>query len=287
MQKLYTICVKKLILIALGAIVVLFAAYLLLSRPNQTQQTSTTSKEEAGSKTGTQETIILSGLAEALELKPELRDYMYMDWLDENKQPLPLTGSQFIVGTVNINGIGKYKAIPENDLAKITLTNLSPLLTTADTYFIGQGFTKNSLNTRIISDPPIQTAFYGYEKGQLKCVIRIDEQTDPFGNFVCGTIDTQQEALQNEFRSLFTGAKANMDGITITSYRVQKVEGNFALGSANGNIMGYTWMAKKVNGTWQIVWRGNDIALCSEMIKQGIPKSIYGNCYDPSAQPDM
>ena len=268
---------RKLIIIAL---IILFAlgAYLLLSRLDQTKRSDAVSQTSQASTA--EDKQLLEGLAERLELKPEFRDYMYMDWISENKNPLPLTGMQFIVGTVNINGIGKYNNIPQNDLTKITLKNLSPLLLTTETYFTEQGFTKSAANTRTIENPPIQTAFFGYEKDQVKCVIRIDEQTDPFGNFVCGTVDTKQEALQKEFRSLFFGQKAQTDDIVITSFRVQKVENNFALGSATGDFGGYTWIAKKTNNTWQVVYRSNDIAPCSTMQKLGIPKSIYGNCYD-------
>ena len=272
---------KKLIITAVVILgFLLIGAYLLLSRPDQSQQTQQTGPTTTTATTdASEETILLTGLSQALELKPELRDYMYMDWISENNQILPLTGSQFIVGTFNITGIAKYNTIPK-DASKITVKTLAPLLTTADAYFMNQGFAKNTVNTRTVQADQLQIAFTGYEKGPMKCVIRIDEESDPFGNFVCGTIDTQQQALQNEFRPLFTGTKANLDGIAITSFRVQKIEDNFALGSANGYILGYTWMAENKNGAWQIVWHGNEIALCSDMQKLGIPQPIYGNCYN-------
>src|SRR5690606_11506527 len=123
----------------------------------------------------------------------------------------------------------------------------------------------------IESDNAPKTAYYGYEKDDLKCVIRIDELTDPFGNFVCGTVDIAQEDRQLEFSSLFKNTKASEDsGEQITSFRVSKIESGYALGSANGNYFGYTWMAKKENEDWKIVWRGTEIATCSDMEKYDI-----------------
>lgn len=264
---------KKLYLIAIIIAIIAIASYLLLSRP-----TTTTPATEPAAFT---DTSLLSGLAKDLGLSAELRDYIYMDWLNEKDIPLPLNGKQFIVGTVNINGIGKYPEIGENDLSAITIKNLSPLLTATDAYFTRNGFTKNERNTRIVGTAPITTAFYGYEKDGTKCVVRIDEQTDPFGNFVCGVVDLQQEKLQQAFVPLFIGSKR--DGDEITSLRVQKIEGDYAMGSANGVISGYTWMAKKTDGKWEVVWTGQEIPLCTEMEKYTIPISIYENCYNEPA----
>lgn len=219
------------------------------------------------------DTALLNGLAQDLEVKPEIKEYGYADWID-GEQTMPLKGYSFFVGTVGVNGIGKYKELQSDDLLQISLQNLTPLIKTSDSYFVSLDFRKNPANTRTIGGTPA-AHYYGYDKGSTKCLIRLDEQTDPFGNFFCGMVDDEQLALQQEFRSLFDN-----DSEKVVSFRVQKVQEDVALGSANYTYTGFMWIAKKTDDTWTIVWRGNDVAPCLEMEEFGIPQSIYGSCYD-------
>ena len=113
----------------------------------------------------------------------------------------------------------------------------------------------------------------------MKCLIKIDELSDPFGNFFCGKIDEDQRLLQEEFSSLFAGNKDQ-----IVSYRVKKIDEVFAVGSANYIYTGFMWIAKNIDGEWQIISRGQDIPFCSDMEKYEVPKSIYETCYDEETQ---
>ncbi len=220
---------------------------------------------------------VLDGQAKKLEVKPELRDSIYTDWLENDNTVVPLTGQQFFMGTVNSNGIKAYNKIKDTD--NITFQTMQPVENRSDSYFSSIGFTKNAMNTLRTGTTPIRTQFIGYEKDTMKCVIRLDEHTDPFGNFFCGKVDTAQIALQKEMGNMlpYSFSKNNM-----SSFRVQKIEGNFAIGSYSEPITGYTWIAKKDGTTWKVIWKATEIASCSDMERLGVPKSIYGDCYSPS-----
>jgi len=218
----------------------------------------------------------LDGLAQKLEIKPELRDSIYVDWIEDDNSVAPLTGQTFFMGTVNINGIGQYKQV--TNIENVTFDTLQPIVSTSDTYFSSIGFTKNTTNTRKagIDPAPYETA--GYENDTMKCVIRLDEHTDPFGNFFCGKVDESQIALQKQMGNMLP-YKVTKGGVA--SLRVQKIEGDYAIGTYSEAFTGYTWMAKRDGTTWKILWKSNDIAPCADMERLGIPKSIYGSCYTP------
>lgn len=218
----------------------------------------------------------LSNLAKQLAVKPEIRDSIYIDWIEEKNTVVPLSGKQFIIGTVDINGIGKYKGI--SDIENTTFTTMQPIGLTTDTFFTSNGFTSNTQNTKTYELEPAPYKTAGYENGDMKCLIRLDERTDPFGSFFCGTVDGTQIDLQKQMGSMLS-YKATKDGIT--SFRVQKIEADYAIGTYSEAFTGYTWMAKKDGKAWKILWKSNDIAPCVDMERLGIPKSIYGNCYTP------
>lgn len=65
------------------------------------------------------------------------------------------------------------------------------------------------------------------------------------------------------------------------SYKVTRVEGNFAAGegTAQGDPLGgFSWLAIKENGKWRIIWTGRQPPLCSDMQKYSVPQAIYKNC---------
>lgn len=262
---------KKLISIGIVLILFILAGYVILRRPEQVKRSQNT-------PTVSEETT-LTKLAKALDVQPEIREYQYMDWIDKSTA-LPIMGKQFLMGTTNINGIARYKAIKENDLLSINQKNLTPLLTAADTFFTDQQFTISPENTRTVTTDGQIVVFKGYEKGKEKCVIRIDIETDPFGNFTCGEIDTTQHKLQEPFLPTFFGPAAKDKDMR--SFRVQKVENNFALGSANGTFTGYMWIAKRnptANPEWSVIWTGNEAPSCTDMKAREVPKTIYQTCY--------
>jgi hypothetical protein len=254
------------LLIVLAVIV----GYLVLTFDKKQSQEST-STASLTTKT------VLDGLAQKLEVKPELRASIYTDWLENDNTVVPLTGQQFFMGTVTITDIEQYNNI--KDINDVTVANLMPIVTSADAYFSSIGFSKSKSNTNSLGSPPVKFQTLGYENNDMKCVIRLDEQTDPFGNFFCGKVDKAQMTLQKEMGTMLP-YKLTKDGIS--SLRVQKIEGDYAIGTYSEAYSGYTWMAKKDGNTWKILWKSNDIAPCADMERLGIPKSIYGDCYSPS-----
>lgn len=224
----------------------------------------------------------LRGLGEAIGTVVSLNDYVYYDWVNSDGSIQPLTGRQFGVGTTGSDTLGKYGNISNNDISQVTEAFLSPLRNTSNGYFESIGFLQNSDNTSLVPDE-IGTTYVGYEKGEMKCLTKLYIQTDPFGYFFCGTVDTAQEELQKSFLDTFPYEK-NADG-SIASFRVAGVEGDFASGSASpGGPGGYQWIAKNTDGTWGVVWEGQDFPLCSDMQMYEVPTSMYPGCYDPTIQ---
>lgn len=221
---------------------------------------------------------VLQKLQKQLSLTAAMQPYNYMDWVGENKQLYPLRGEYFIVGTVNSNGIAKYEGLTSEDLASITFTQLAPLRNAAETFFLENGFEKSTLNSRITGESPGRVQRVGFFKGDMKCMITAYEFTDPFANFFCGKIDNKQISLQLPFRDLF---EYKYNPSSLASFRVDKVDGDFATGSKTFDYSGYQWIAQKKNDTWEIVWKGQEIPLCSDMKKYEIPKEIYQQCYTP------
>ena len=218
---------------------------------------------------------ILKGLATELGVKSDIRQSIYFDWIEGNTL-IPLTGEQFIVGTVDIKNLKEYDRL--QDIESITFSALQPIESAADAYLQSLGFRKNLPNTITLESNP-SFKFVGLENADTKCIIRLDEHTDPFATFFCGRLDTSQVALQKQMGNILP-YELTPEGIE--SFRVQKIEGDFAIGTASQTYTGYTWIAKRADGKWQVIWQQNDIALCSDMERLGIPKSIYGECSSES-----
>lgn len=222
------------------------------------------------------ETKMLTGLAQVLDIQPEIRDAIYWDWIQDEKR-LPLTGKEFIMGTVNINGIGQYKKLAGQDLDQVTFENLKPIQGTTNAYFKSKGFKTSKQNNRMTDIEVSNTEYTGFEKGEMKCLYRLSETTDPFGSFFCGKIDQTQLDQQTQFLPMFQN---EFDQDAFAGFRVDRIEGKYATGAFYNSSMGYQWIAEKEPNGWKMVWNGNEPPLCSKIEPMGIPKSIYGMCYD-------
>ncbi|MBI2443579.1 MAG: hypothetical protein HYV40_06790 [Candidatus Levybacteria bacterium] len=218
----------------------------------------------------------LEELAGELGVDAQIQETIYWDWIDEKNTLLPLIGNQFIIGTVDANGIGKYGKVTSDNLEKINSKFFRPIINTSEDFFTMELFVEDKKNRRDSENNPLNETFRGFTRGKVLCVLRLTTQSDPFGYFFCGIVDEKQRKLQQQFTSLFS-TKYNPKNFS--SFRVETVEGDFASGSYSESVIGYVWFAKKENGEWNILWKGNDIALCSDMETLQIPKRIYQNCY--------
>lgn len=221
----------------------------------------------------------LDGLQAELGVTGTLQKTIYWDWIDENNMLLPLTGKQFLLGTTDTNDIGKYGKVTSKNLTKINKKFFAPLLTTSTIYFEQSNFVEDEANQRKNMKDELNETFRGFEKNKIKCMIRLTPQSDPYGYFFCGTIDEDQMARQKELSSLFSTV---YNPKKYYSYRVDVIDETFARGSVTEVVLGYVFIAKKTDGNWNILWKGNDIALCSDMETLGIPKKIYQSCYKDS-----
>jgi len=75
---------------------------------------------------------------------------------------------------------------------------------------------------------------------------------------------------------------ANENSFTIT---VSKVEGNYAQGGVSDEGGGGMWFAAKEDGVWKLVWDGNGIILCTDLLLYpDFPSSMIPACYDEAMQ---
>lgn len=222
-------------------------------------------------------TVLLQGLEKNLDFKTPIQEYNYFDWINDDGILLPLKGNAFWAGTSNMADSQKGKVM-QDDITLINESFLKPMQASTTKYFEQEGFKLSPQNTFVYQKDVFVQLRSGYEAGATKCVAMLYQTTDPFGRFFCGEIDQQQIKLQKDFIPLFGNTMRSADPL---SFRVDKVGGNFARGSASDPIMGYVWIAKKIDGKWKVVWKANEIGLCSDMKKYDIPKSIYDSCYTP------
>ncbi len=223
------------------------------------------------------ETTTLQELAKTLGVKVEIRDSGYVDWTSDGKQ-IPLTSQQIILGTNGANGIGKYGDFTTDELMKVDSSFIDPLASKIKKYYLSKGFKESSENT---NSKPNDLWFknLGFVKDDVYCVNNLAIHSDPFAYLSCGTIDQKQLGYQTQFGSIYKHAQSQTSGPVPLIFRVQKVDGDFAIGSAS-SIGGWTWIAKRTSGKWNVVWEGQDIAICSDMQKYRVPKSIYASCFN-------
>lgn len=66
---------------------------------------------------------------------------------------------------------------------------------------------------------------------------------------------------------------------------VGQIIGDYATGMANDTGGGGIWFGAKVNGVWKLVWDGNGIILCSDLVNYPkFPSDLIPSCWDPVSQ---
>ncbi len=213
---------------------------------------------------------ILQSLQQSISTSAPIRVSMSTDWVDDNNQIVPLKGWSFGVGTAENTYIGKYGSF--SDINEITETSLQPLKSAAESFVVRNGFAISSLNKR--SNP--LTTSYGYASADIKCLVSLSPQSNPFGDFFCGTIDNQELGWRKE---LVPVINPKNDPSVLVS--VTKLAGNYAIGSVGGYASGSAWYAVRVDGLWKEVWEGQNIISCKPVKQYTIPKDMYGGeCSD-------
>jgi hypothetical protein len=72
------------------------------------------------------------------------------------------------------------------------------------------------------------------------------------------------------------------------TFSVSKIEGNYAQGGISGQGGGAMWFASNVDGIWKLVWDGNGVILCSDLINYpDFPTTMIPECYDTSTQKNI
>lgn len=63
---------------------------------------------------------------------------------------------------------------------------------------------------------------------------------------------------------------------------VSKIIGDYSQGGASSSGGGGMWFAAKVNNEWKLVWDGNGVITCPDLIAYpNFPREMIAECYDP------
>lgn len=212
--------------------------------------------------------LVLEQLIPSLNLSTKVDVTSAIDfWIDQDGILIPLKGFSFDIGQDNVT------LVPSG--GSYTVAQLSPIEKVTQKYFQLAGYQVDVANT-VFGKSLTYSVYhrFGFTKGNMKCVVHMTASQDPFGTFFCGTIDTEQFALQQPFYSLFNMKIKSLNGVTNDQgLSGVTVNGIFAQGQVVG---GYAWLAKKINGTWQLIWDGQQAPECSVLQKYQVPQSFIG-----------
>jgi len=124
----------------------------------------------------------------------------------------------------------------------------------------------------------IGSAGYTWCEEKQKCLRTWEEQ--------CVITVNDEDDLKTAIKqAIVTKRNADQDDLVIS---VSKREGNYAQGGA-GSVTpgpgGGMWFGAKVNGVWKLVWDGNGIISCNDLIEfPDFPTGMVPECYDEAKQ---
>lgn len=96
------------------------------------------------------------------------------------------------------------------------------------------------------------------------------------------TIDDRQNLKAIIKQALINKYGPSANELTIT---VSKIQGNYASGGASASDGGGMWFAARINNSWNLVWDGNGVILCSDLKNYPeFPVSFIPECYDNITQ---
>jgi len=164
---------------------------------------------------------------------------------------------------------GEYSssANPLNPLAK----ELNDLISKI---FLDNGFTLNALNT---SKSEAHNDFYDYivafQKGETRCTLKTDGD---YKKYSVACSDRLQEAYEEQIPYLKVLNNRN------SIVRVKERIGDFVWLSVHLRRTGFLALMKDKGGEIKLIFTGQEAPPCDLMIKNQVPKKVYGACYDTS-----
>ncbi len=123
----------------------------------------------------------------------------------------------------------------------------------------------------------IGSAGYSWCDSKQKCLRPWEEPCDEISPT---TIIDETEVIKTEIKqALINKHGQNADKLTVT---VSKIIDNYSSGGASVvSEGGGMWFAAKENNHWNLVWDGNGIILCQDLVSYpDFPSSMIPECYD-------
>lgn len=206
------------------------------------------------------------------------------EWFDQSSQRLPLDGYNFKLATFGNEYIGKWGNYSSNDIKSITKESLKPLQISADLFFKSHGFQKDDFNTsRPINVSILDPFNLGYTKNDLKCLVSLSLQADPFAEIFCGTLDQ----IQINWRQALSPVVNQINDPNLV-VDVINLSGNYAMGGIRDrNGSGVRWWAVKINNKWDLVWESQSAMSCQIAKKYKIPKDMSEDCYSNFSETEL
>lgn len=133
----------------------------------------------------TQAQTYLSGLAAGIGVNPEFSESKKWYWIDEDGKKKQLHGYQFLLGTTEGKKIGKWGTVSPKDVDKINAKFFAPLVDDIDVFFTQSKFVTSEENQKGSINEP-RTTVIAYQRNKTKCIIKLTDQSDPFGVIFCG-----------------------------------------------------------------------------------------------------
>lgn len=105
-------------------------------------------------------------------------------------------------------------------------------------------------------------------------LLKVNQQVSP------PKIDEQTNLTQKMTKLL----QAKYGNTSTMNVYVTTLSGNYAKGEVNTDGGGGLWFAAKRNNEWELVWDGNGIIQCPDLLNYpDFPRSIIPKCFDTSS----
>lgn len=172
-----------------------------------------------------------------------------------------------------------YKELSEKDSFTLRLVN------EVNNFFDNKGFSKSIRNSsKSVSDDSFYDYILGYQKDDERCLLTVNPDESYYkgenGEMIASpniVLDCSRGEFQQSYDEQIPFLKAMNDRTAVV--RIEKMSDVAAYVLVNWRRTGSFALFSKVNGYWEMIYRGQDQPSCSTLQKYSFPAEIYSDCY--------